>query len=346
MPRLKFNLVVDNGDSQITVYHDGETHIANNTHPAWEKIVKGVLADDETIIDLFNIPESLSRLRVSDRVSIANSKVYFDNDEVHDTLTEQIVRIYGEDGNPLPWVRFLENLAANPNPHSREHLYRHLKTGDYTITDDGLFVGYKYVKEQDGGYVSDHAGYAVVNGEVHEAGRVPNDIGNVIEMPRSRVTFDPNNGCSFGLHVGNWGYVSNQPHIIEVHVNPRDVVSVPVDSSDAKVRVCRYRVVRRVTKPYTVPVVRWSQVGGAQPNGQLTVSQSSDKIEKTAVKLKTKETAVDTASRVRYPRPADWNTIVDRAKTRKQNLIKYVQKMTDWKLLDGREGRDRKDWAV
>ena len=40
--------------------------------------------------------------------------------------------------------------------------------------------------------------------------------------------------------------------MLKVHINPRDVVSVPTDAQGEKVRVCRYRVVEIIDAPETV----------------------------------------------------------------------------------------------
>jgi hypothetical protein len=75
-------------------------------------------------------------------------------------------------------------------------------------------------------------------------------------MPRDRVTFDPNNGCSFGLHVGTFSYANSYGStVLEVHVNPRDVVSVPTDCQDQKMRTCRYEVVQVVSEKYAEALV-------------------------------------------------------------------------------------------
>jgi hypothetical protein len=43
--------------------------------------------------------------------------------------------------------------------------------------------------------------------------------------------------------------------MLEVHVNPRDVVSVPTDSNWQKVRCCRYKVVDVIDQPYSTAVL-------------------------------------------------------------------------------------------
>lgn len=75
--------------------------------------------------------------------------------------------------------------------------------------------------------------------------KVSNNIGNVVSMPRWMVDADKKVTCSQGLHVGAWNYVTSfmGDTIIKVRVNPRDVVSVPDDYNDMKMRACRYEVV-------------------------------------------------------------------------------------------------------
>jgi hypothetical protein len=365
MSKLKFNLVVDGDESQITLFHDGKTYQANTTHPNWNIIQSKVLSGDVSAIDHFSVVAMFKRMRMSERVLISNGKMYFDNDEVHDAMVDHILRILGEDEhdpNVKAWVAFFENVQQNPNEHSREHLFRHLEHHRYTITHDGMLVGYKGVYPTDDGYESSNSGPAIVNGEIHTDGRVPNKIGSIIEMARSKVRFDPGVACSTGLHVGNWRYASTfASKTIEVHVNPRDVVSVPVSSQDEKIRCCRYKVIRAVTEPYRVPVlkaeatvtVKGSKLlsGGGATQEDLAyakaVQSATVKGEPAkATNNKEKDTVSATATRIRYPRPADYETLVSKAKRQKKGAVTFIQKQTSWTLLPGRTGLDRKDWAV
>jgi hypothetical protein len=258
---MQYSLVGTEDGSNLTVFVQGSAPlVAHSTHPNYERILEGVLAGDESVLPLFDITQLAGQKfeRLSERVTVANGHIYFDGDEVHDVIGEHIVRFIeaGEDFQPL--VNFLENLYQNPNEHSREQLYRWLDARDFTITEDGLIVGYKGVAvAEDGGYVSINRGRAIVDGEVRE-GAIPNDIGAIIEMPRTEVTHDPAIGCHQGLHVGTYDYANNfgQGALLEVHVNPRDVVSVPTDSGDSKMRVCRYEVIDTIEQEYTAPVRR------------------------------------------------------------------------------------------
>jgi hypothetical protein len=98
------------------------------------------------------------------------------------------------------------------------------------ITDDGYFLAYKRVNRN---YTDCHSG------------TFDNHVGKVVEMPREKVNANRNETCSAGLHVCSHSYLSHYSgdRIVVVKINPKDVVSVPVDYNNAKMRVCRYEVV-------------------------------------------------------------------------------------------------------
>ena len=246
---VNYNLV-SNGDSQnITVVVDGEMYIADSDHnPNFIEIIARVLADDVSVVDLFDLEKTVTKKfeRLSERIVVRNGQIYFDGSPVNDVLGNQVLRFVEdevEDWKPL--VLFWDKLAQNPNPHSREQLYRWLNDRSFQISKNGNIVGFKGVKvDYDDTYRSIHAGPAIVD-DVEMNGYIPNAIDSVIEMPRADVQFDSGIGCSTGLHVGTYSYAKNfaQGAVLTVSVNPRDVVSVPTDCNDEKLRVCRYRVV-------------------------------------------------------------------------------------------------------
>ena len=129
--------------------------------------------------------------------------------------------------------RFWKNLCQNPSAESRESLYAFIEANNMTLTDDGCFIGYRSVR-------SDWTD--------HRTGKMDNSVGNVVAMNRDSVDPNPNNTCSRGLHVAAWGYASTfcGGRTIEVKVNPRDVVTVPPDYNQQKMRVCRFTVVSEV----------------------------------------------------------------------------------------------------
>jgi hypothetical protein len=246
---MQYTLVGNDTGSNITVFDDtfDTPQVARNDHPNFEKIVELAKAGEPIPLGLFDpgvaVAEKFKKL--SERVSVAGGTLYFDNEEVHNALAKQVVRFLNEgvdDWEPL--VKFFEKVQQNPNNHSRTQLFEWLDRYEFTIDDDGDIIGYKGVrKDNDGKLFSISHGTAIVNGVTHK-GAIPNEIDNVVEMPRSKVAHDPATGCSTGLHVGTYEYASDfaQGALLKVSVNPRDVVSVPTHSSWQKVRTCRYRV--------------------------------------------------------------------------------------------------------
>ena len=246
---MKFHLIKDEGHESISIVLEGELLVATNQHPNYEKIVDAALNDQtKGLADLFDISRAVSRqfglLADSERVSVSGGVIYVDGDPVSNALADQILRFLDEDLDFAPLVAFYDRLLTNPNPESVEQLYRWLNAHAFTIDAEGYIIGYKGLNKDNH---SINAGHAIVNGEEFN-GRIPNEEGSVIEMPRSEVAFDPNVACHTGLHVGTWRYASDfGSKVVLVQVDPRDVVSVPTDSWDQKLRCCRYVVLGEAT---------------------------------------------------------------------------------------------------
>ncbi len=244
----------EDGTSYLTVYVPGRDPISvANDHPNHDEIVRRLRADDltdEELVALADISEGVKIAfeRITTRVVVRNGAVYFDGDEVHDSITDAIVRALEQDTDEDTWIAlalFLEKVAANPQAHSREQLYDWLAAHRFTLTPDGDIVAHKGMRVRDEGYVPSYGhGKVIVNGEpfdsCHERPVKPNDT---VELPRSEVDHDPSSSCSVGLHVGTPEYAAQYGDVVLVRVNPRDVVSVPTDAGGEKVRVCRYTLI-------------------------------------------------------------------------------------------------------
>lgn len=261
-------LVRHTGEEYINIfseYLEGPL-VVTSEHPNYEN-VQQILSDPwieekeqaEDIQRQVNMALALEKEfeKITDRVSVEGSTVYFDGDPIDNAIAKQMVRFLQEDVEDYkPLARFLEKLAQNPSQESREQLYPFLDKHDFTIAQSGDIVAYKGVnKNSDGEYVSVHAGPAIVDGKAVN-GNVPNKIGSTVEIARSQVDSNSFVGCSTGLHVGAYSYASRWgQYCLEVRVNPRDIVSVPTDSSYQKVRTCRYTVIQEIEKKYDEPLL-------------------------------------------------------------------------------------------
>lgn len=206
------------------------------------------------------------------RLTRAGNSLYMDGDPIDPALEHVIIKVIDskKTEDQKQWAAlgaFSNSLYSVPSDYIRKQLYTWLQAnisdGDskgFRIQEDGSVVGYKgCAVDEDGTPISRNKGHAIVHstpgapGIPHE-GAIPNEVGSVVEMPRSEVEDDPSNPCSTGLHIGTYGYArgwaGNGGKVLTVSFMPEDVVSVPVDCDAQKLRVCRYHVLDAEDAPY------------------------------------------------------------------------------------------------
>lgn len=247
------------GTGSVTANVEGDIKVAGSDHPNFGKIREAALdilgdeafVEEGEFLELFDpsIAVATKFEGLSENVKVADGRVYFDGDEVDSSITQEIVRfLHADEADWIPLVHFFEKVQANPNQHSREQLFDWLRDREFTITKDGNIITYKGITAD---MHSVFGGKAIVNG-VAVTGKIPNPVGAVVEMPRSEVTHDPAAGCSVGLHAATHAFATGYgTTVVSLEVNPRDVVSVPTDSSAEKMRVCKYKVREVITEPYS-----------------------------------------------------------------------------------------------
>ena len=263
---IQFSIVGIDGAEAVVIFDpsNGETKTVFQSQPNYDEIVRLARQRDRSLFNLISPEKAIAEKfeDLSERVSVANGRLYFDRDEVDNSLSQHVLRLLNEDGDFKPWVLFMEKLSENPQPESVQGVYEFLRAneGGFTLTPNGDLVAYKGVQNKDGEFHSLNQGSAYVDKDgtmTLVSGTIPYRIGTVVEMPRSEVAFDPNEACSTGLHVATWRFAQaygTSGVILEVHVHPRDIVSVPRDASGEKVRVCRLFVKGVTEKKHDKPV--------------------------------------------------------------------------------------------
>jgi hypothetical protein len=193
-------------------------------------------ATDEEIIAALDIGSKIEEYTQGTfKVDQAAGIVTIDGQEVNNVISERIVAFYKENLPYLPLVHFWRNIQQNPSEESKKHLFLFLEANKMPITHDGCFLGYKRVKRDEQGNLIDVYSSTFCN-----------NVGAVVTMDRNNVNPDRQQTCSVGLHVAAYDYAAHQyfgSDLLEVKVNPKDVVTVPNDYSNQKMRVCRYEVV-------------------------------------------------------------------------------------------------------
>lgn len=240
---MKYTYIKNDDSETIVALIDGDLYSITNEHPCWDD-VRWKCSEGTATPEDFDIEKKVIKyLELSDRAGIDNGVLNFDGEEMHTVLADKIIANVTDGVDATGLVNFMELLADNPSRNSRDQLFTWLEQSGFEITDAGLIVGYKSVYSTDEGYLSVSSGTATVNGITH-TGQIPQKIGDVVTMPRSEVTDNPAESCSYGLHVGTLSYAKgfSGDTILIIHVDPADVVSVPQDSNFEKMRVCRYWV--------------------------------------------------------------------------------------------------------
>lgn len=126
-------------------------------------------------------------------------------------------------------MRFYERLQKNPSKRSVDQLFPFLDKMNIPITADGCFLAYKGVNSD---YTDRHSG------------TISNRPGSTIKLPRNLVSDDPKEECHFGLHVGAVSYARNfADRMVICKIDPENVVCVPYDNYQQKMRVCEYKVI-------------------------------------------------------------------------------------------------------
>jgi hypothetical protein len=249
---LQYNLVRREEGANITVVVDGEMFVADDNHPLFDEIVDAAIDNDESVVDLFDTSHRVSEVfaNLSERVRVANSRVYVDGFEVNDVYADTLVSYLESDvtdDERTALVNFLEKVYSNVSDDIRENLSRWLKAEQFTLLPNGNILGYRGLN---GDYTSRHAGPGIVNGEKVN-GHLDNSVGNVLEMDAAAVEHNPSVACGVGLHVGTHSYASGWAGyggvVVSVEVDPRHVRSVPYDCNGEKMRVSKYTVKETVT---------------------------------------------------------------------------------------------------
>jgi hypothetical protein len=130
----------------------------------------------------------------------------------------------------------------NPSRRAVNELYAFLEHKNMPLTPDGNFLAYKGVR-------SDFTDW--------HSGQFTNKVGDVNEMPRRNVCDNANIGCSDGFHAGSLDYArhyGNGGHLMVVEIDPADVVSVPLDCDQQKLRTSKYKVVSLFEKKLEEPM--------------------------------------------------------------------------------------------
>ena len=225
-------------ESGIHFIVGGVPFAVSDTHEQYDEVVAAIKdgKDETAVVEILEknkrLVEAALNKELTEVIRLSGGQLYHGDVPMATALSNRVLQMVQEGFDVAPMVAFINNLMDNPSKRVVDHLYAFLEKGKSPITEDGCFLVYKAVR----------ADFK----DIH-SGTFDNSVGQVVRMPRNRVDENPERTCSSGLHVCSFGYLPNfshaDGHVVVCKVNPKDVVAIPADYNNTKMRVSCYEVV-------------------------------------------------------------------------------------------------------
>lgn len=215
----------------------------DKSHKNYDRI-KQALNDKKwsLMFDLIDMKNTITKFSVG-RVVVEDGQVLLDGEAVNGKIVNRLVNLLLEENLDQldALAKFLDNLDENPDHNIVSRVFDFMQANDIRIDKDGNMLCYKRVVMVDGKHMDTYTK------------TIDNSPGQIVTMKRNKVNRNDNETCSHGLHVASYSYMNSYSgdRILICKVNPRDVVSIPTDYNNAKMRVCRYEVLKDVTEIHT-----------------------------------------------------------------------------------------------
>ena len=169
-------------------------------------------------------------------VRVVDNEVIYKDQVVDGLLGKRLMEMMQQSMPVDHLLNFIDLARQNPSFRAQKELYGFIEYGQLPITQAGTFLARKVVRAD---FKDKHSGTLLYK------------PGTVVSMPRGKVDDNPNNTCSYGLHVYSKEYskhfASSGDKFLVVEINPKDVVAVPPDYNNTKMRTCEMRVIKELT---------------------------------------------------------------------------------------------------
>jgi hypothetical protein len=215
--------------NSVTLNFNGKTMSIARGDDRFGKVIEAI--KENRLSDIPELVDVAAQFERDGLRLVDGQVVTADGEAIPAELNSRILE-FRREGLPFTHLlKFWDNLKANPSYRSREQLFKFLEHNGHPLTEDGCFIAYRGVTAD---FRDKHTG------------KFDNSPGAICVMPREHVDDDPTRTCSAGLHVAAWEYAAGFGETkIEVKVNPKDVVAVPVDYNGQKMRVCKFEVIQQ-----------------------------------------------------------------------------------------------------
>lgn len=225
----------------LIVVRDAKPLSIDKSHKNFDRIKAALDTKNwQQVFDLIDMKTTLTNYS-NGRVVVQNGGVTLDGVKVAGKLSDRLINSLMEENlEALDALgNFLVKCDDNPDARVLQRLFSFMAAKDIRLDKDGDFYAYKVVRSN---YLDKHSG------------TMDNKPGQTVKMKRNQVNPIDSETCSSGLHVCSKSYIehfsSGGDRVVLCKVNPRDVVSVPSDYGDAKMRTCEYVVIKDVTENF------------------------------------------------------------------------------------------------
>ncbi len=218
----------------LSLFPMGEAPITiDASHINFNAVVEALSSGDfDGALEMARVKAFVNKVSGGD-VEVNDDGVFYKGARVTGYLANKLMQFL-EEGLPLQhYCLFMSNLMANPSATSIAELYLFLEAGNLPITEDGCFLAYKAVRSD---FKDKHTG------------TIDNSPGAPIKrLERNQVDDNRERTCSFGYHAAAYEYAKNflgasGDRMVAVKINPADVVSVPSDYNNQKLRCTFYTI--------------------------------------------------------------------------------------------------------
>lgn len=254
-------------EQAVTVLLTDGLHTVANDHPKYQELITALKAHDEAevtrLIDLTKPIKDFVQLGEDPEFTVNAGAVMYQGEPFGEAVSTKVLRMIDAGAEPQPLFNCLRKLRANPSRVAQEEALLFMLANNCLIHEDGDFIAFKGLR---GDFMDVHSGtvpnkpaalldaterttYPMAQlGQEQNVTVAVEGERVVVTMPRYKVDDDRTRTCSFGLHVGALDFAKgfSQGRVVSVKFNPADIVSVPRDASDQKVRVCRYVILNEI----------------------------------------------------------------------------------------------------
>jgi hypothetical protein len=232
-------------ENTITLILNNRPKIVPKSHMNFLKIKCALIeGKHDKVPNLLDIVGSVSEISGGE-FTIVNGEVRYQGRLVPSYQSQKLISMLKEgrqDVNPLK--NFIGRLMNNPSARARDEFARFADYKELPFDAEGFVYAYRGLKD-DFYSRTGNTETRVLKGKVNSQGQIYNGVGEEIEVERADVDDDCTRTCSYGVHAGSFDYARGWSggKLVLVKIDPKDIVSVPVDCDGQKVRVCHYWVV-------------------------------------------------------------------------------------------------------